>query len=322
MSNLQRPEVVELTIDDMHAGGRLDSFLATCLSDYSRTVIKGWIESGFVRVNGSATKAKRRVWTSDVVVVEIPPSPSIELRPEKIDLNIVYEDESLVVVDKCADLIVHPGAGNPTGTVVQGLLYAVSQLSPVGLPDRPGVVHRIDKGTSGLLVFAKTEMAHHALAKQFAEHSVERMYRALIWDRGIDAEGMMDTHYGRAPHDRRKFTTKQRASKRAITHWRVAARLGPCSFVELRLETGRTHQIRVHMSEAGFPLVGDPMYGVKRRVDTDLKLRRLGHELGLGRQALHAAVLGFKHPQTGEVMRFDSQLPEDMATVLEALGYV
>ena len=300
MSDLDRPTIVELSIDDTHAGNRLDSFLALHLRDYSRTVIKGWIDSGSVRVNGSVTKAKRRVWTSDVVVVEIPPLPSVELCPEEIDLNIVYEDDSIVVVDKQADLIVHPGAGNPTGTVVQGLLYAVSQLSPIGLPDRPGVVHRIDKGTSGLLVFAKTETAHYALADQFADHSVERMYRALIWDKGISAEGMMDTHYGRSPHDRRKFTTKQRANKRAITHWRVAARLGPCSLVELRLETGRTHQIRVHMSEAGFPLVGDPMYGVKRRVDADVKLRRLGHELGLNRQALHAAVLGFKHPRTGE----------------------
>ncbi len=237
-----------------------------------------------------------------------------------MDLVVVYEDDELVVVDKPAGLVVHPGAGNPDGTLVNGLLERYGALSPIGLPERPGVVHRIDAGTSGLLVVARTERSHGALAEQFSAHTARRRYLALAWDHRLPDEGTCETHYGRHPRDRRRFTGKAGGGRRAVTHWRVLRRLPPCAWVECRLETGRTHQIRVHLAELGSPLVGDPLYGRRRRVERPEALRLLGFELGLERQALHAASLGFEHPVTGEALDFEAPLPEDLRAVLAALG--
>jgi 23S rRNA pseudouridine1911/1915/1917 synthase len=298
---------------------RLDVFLARMLSDYSRSRLSAWIADGFVSVNAVSARPRTHVHPGDIVVFNPPPKAEVTLSAEPIPLDLIYEDAHLVVVDKAAGLVVHPGAGNATGTLVNGLLHHVDTLSPIGLPDRPGVVHRIDKGTSGLLVFAKTEKAHHRLAQQFSEHRVERVYRALVWDHALEDSGTIETSYGRHVRDRRKFTGKLNLGKRAVTHWRVLERLYSTAWVELRLETGRTHQIRVHMSEKGCPLLGDQMYGRKRRVDRLASLRVLGIEFGLTRQALHAASLGFVHPETEEVLRFESAIAPDIESVLTVL---
>lgn len=299
---------------------RLDRFVADRLAEHSRTRIAGWIRDGHVRLDGRAVRPSESLAAGQQVEIDPPPDPPSEVVPQPIDFAIVHADDALIVVDKPAHLVVHPGAGNPDGTLLNGLLHRFGSLSPVGAPERPGVVHRIDAGTSGLLVFARTEAAHHHLAAQFADHSADRVYLALAWDHGLPDEGTLDTPYGRHPGDRRKFTGAGRHGKRAITHWRVLERRPPCAWVELRLETGRTHQIRVHFAEAGHPLVGDETYGRRRRIDRPAALRQLGFELGLTRQALHAARLGFIHPVTGETLTFDSPVPADIAAARAALG--
>ncbi|MCB9543232.1 MAG: RluA family pseudouridine synthase [Myxococcales bacterium] len=308
-----------LTVADEAAGSRLDRFLADQLPDHSRTRLAAWIRDGYVRLDGAPARPSVKLAAGQQVHVDPPADPAPVLEAQPIPLTIVYSDAHLVVVDKPAGLVVHPGAGNPDGTVVHGLLHHFGALSPVGAPERPGVVHRIDAGTSGLIVFARTEAAHHHLAAQFAAHSVDRVYLALAWDHGLAETGTHATRYGRHPVDRRKFTTTVDGGKHAVTHWRVIERLPPCAWVELRLETGRTHQIRVHFAEAGHPLVGDETYGRHRRVDRPAALRTLGVELGLTRQALHAARLGFRHPAREETLCFESPVPPDIAAVREAL---
>lgn len=300
-------------------GQRLDRFLADRLSDHSRTRIAGWIRSGNVRLDGAAARPSVGLEPGQTIVVSPPPDPDVTLEPQPIPFTVVHADEAIVVVDKPAHLVVHPGAGNPDGTLLNGLLHRFGALSPIGAPERPGVVHRIDAGTSGLLVFARTEAAHNHLAAQFADHSAERRYLALCWDHGLADSGTIETLYGRHGGDRRKFTGRVNRGKRAVTHWRVLERLPPCVWVEFRLETGRTHQIRVHFAEAGHPLVGDATYGRKRRIDRPPALRQRGFELGLTRQALHAARLGFVHPTTMETLCFDSPVPADIAAAREAL---
>ncbi len=306
-------------IEPAARGQRLDRFLATRLTGHSRTRIAGWIREGHVRLDGATARPSASLEAGQSIVVEPPPPPEVELEPQAISFDVVYADDGIIVVDKPAHLIVHPGAGNPDGTLLNGLLHRFGALSPVGAPERPGVVHRIDAGTSGLLVFARTERAHHHLAAQFADHSAERRYLALVWDHGLADSGTIETLYGRHGGDRRKFTGRVNRGKRAVTHWTVLERLPPCAWVEFRLETGRTHQIRVHFAEAGHPLVGDATYGRKRRIDRPPALRRLGFELGLTRQALHAARLGFVHPTTRETLCFESPVPADIAAAREAL---
>lgn len=306
-------------VDDDGQGQRLDRFLADRLDAHSRTRIAGWIREGRIRLDGRSVRPSTSLEVGQTIDVEPPPDPVVRLAAQPIDFAVVHADEQLIVVDKPAHLIVHPGAGNPDQTLLNGLLHRFGSLSPVGAPERPGVVHRIDAGTSGLLVFARTEAAHHHLAAQFADHSAERRYLALVWDHGLADEGTIETLYGRHGGDRRKFTGRVSRGKRAVTHWRVIERLPPCAWVELRLETGRTHQIRVHFAEAGHPLVGDATYGRKRRIDRPQALRRLGFELGLDRQALHAARLGFVHPAREETLCFDAPIPGDIAAARDAL---
>lgn len=312
--------MIEFTVEPPAAGGRLDRFLAERLTDTSRSRLARAIRDGRVTVNGVSVKPSTPLEPGDRIAVEPPSTPPQGLAPEPVPLKLVYVDAHVVVVDKPAGVVVHPGAGNSTGTLVHGVLHEVGELSPVGAPDRPGVVHRIDAGTSGLLVLARTEPAHHHLAAQFAAHAVDRRYHALAWDHGLPDEGTWrSSHYGRAGNDRRKFTGASAGGKHAVTHWQVLERLPPCARVEFSLETGRTHQIRVHASEAGHPLVGDVTYGRRRRIDRPQALRVLGPELGLTRQALHAAVLGFEHPATGARLRFESPWPDDLSAALDAL---
>lgn len=272
-----------------------------------------------MRVDGNPARPSLKVLAGQQVVVDLPPPPVVGIIPQPMALDVVYEDDDLVVVEKAAGIVVHPGAGHPDGTLVNGLMHRYGTLSPLGAPDRPGIVHRIDAGTSGLLVCARTEAAHNGLAAQFAAHSTERRYLALVWGHKIEDAGTIETMYCRHPRDRRRFTGKFGGTRRAVTHWEVLERRPPCAWVTCRLETGRTHQIRVHLAESGHPLVGDTLYGGRRRVDRPQSLRRLGIELGLGRQALHAATLGFVHPRTGEALRFESAVPADVRAILDAL---
>jgi len=311
---------IYILVEAANARERLDSFLAGQLPEYSRSRLANWIREELIRVNGQATRPRYKVQPGDEISFVQPEPTPCDIVPQEMDLNIVHRDESFVIVNKPAGLIVHPGAGHPDGTLVNGLVHMYGALSPIGAPDRPGVVHRIDAGTSGLLVFALTELAHNRLAAQFSKHSIERVYHALVWDHGLEDSGTIETLHGRHHKDRRKFTGKVSDGKRAVTHWAVLRRLGSCALVEVRLETGRTHQIRVHFSEHGCPLVGDQTYGRRRRIEHIPSLRQLGFELGLKRQALHAAVLGFEHPVTGEAVRYESETPADVTAVIAALA--
>ncbi len=313
-------KVHRLEAGESDAGMRLDKFLANHLLNISRSRLSQWIKQGFVSVDGRVVASKHTVRPHNVVVVEEPPAKPTEIIPQPMNLSVVYEDESIIVVDKQAGTVVHPGAGHPDGTLLNGLYARVGQLSSIGAPTRPGVVHRIDAGTSGLLVFARTDEAHLALSRQFAEHTVQRTYLALVWGHGLDEAGTVETLYGRSPNHRIKFSSLVSKGKRAVTHWKSIADLGPCRLLRLNLETGRTHQIRVHMADLGFPLVGDAMYGQKRRVQHVPKLRHLGIELGLTRQALHAQTLGFIHPVSKVFVKFVSNLPDDLSSLLTVLG--
>lgn len=294
-------------------GQRLDRWLTDQLDTVSRSQVSAWIKGGHVQVDGRVARTSQKLQADQQVELRRPPPPAVTPQPQAIDVPLLHVDDDLIVVNKPAGLVVHPGAGRPDGTLVNALLHAVGSLSNIGAPERPGIVHRIDAGTTGVLVVARTDAAHRHLARQFADHSAHRVYRALCWDHGLADAGTIETAYGRHPGDRRKFTGTQ-GDRHAVTHFEVARRLPPCAWVDLRLETGRTHQIRVHFAEAGHPLVGDPMYGRKRRIQRPQRLRRLGIELGLTRQALHAAELGFVHPD-GRTLRFEAPLPPDLLAI-------
>ncbi len=310
-------------------GERLDRVLASCVGEVSRARIAQWIKRGYVRVKPrgiekikgahKGLKPSLKLLSGQVVEWTPPPAPLVELTPQNVPFEVIYQDPDLAVVEKPAGVVVHPGAGQPDQTLVNGLLHRFGELSPVGLPFRPGVIHRLDRDTSGLLMVALTERAHYHLSAQLAARDVSRRYLALAWRPHEEDEGVIESLYGRHHNHRIKFTSQCHRGKRACTHWRVIERLGPCGLYELKLETGRTHQIRVHLSEAGSPLLADQLYGVKRRIEHVPELRSLGHELGLRRHALHAAHLGFTHPVSGEWMSFSAPLPDEITQALSAL---
>ncbi len=300
---------------------RLDRYLAECLPDLTRSQLKKLIDEGRVLLCGQAAKAGSKLKGGEEVVVSIPPPAPAEALPEEIPLNILYEDSHLIVVDKPAGLVVHPAAGHQGGTLVNALLHHCIDLSGVGGELRPGIVHRLDKDTSGVMVATKDDATHNGLAGQFKAHSIKRRYLALVHGLVPKARGTVDVAIGRHPTDRKKMSGRTRSGRRAVTHWRVVELfdLDRLTLVELSLETGRTHQIRVHFSEMGLPIVGDPVYGNKGKASAlaDSKLRGLLQ--GLKRQALHARLLGFIHPQSGQYMEFESPLPTDMQVILDYL---
>ncbi|WP_066551146.1 MULTISPECIES: RluA family pseudouridine synthase [unclassified Sphingomonas] len=307
---------IEARIDAAANGWRLDRALADAVPTLSRERLKTLIAAGRV-VDAHGTPARdpaRKAVAGALFRVEVPaPTPAHNVA-QAIDLNVVFEDEHLIVIEKPAGLVVHPAAGNLDGTLVNALLHhCAGQLSGIGGVARPGIVHRIDKDTSGLMVAAKHDRAHEGLARQFKAHSIDRRYKAIATGRVMPASGTIDAPLARSPHDRKKVAIVS-GGKRAVTHYRLLRPLRDASFVECRLETGRTHQVRVHMASIGHPLLGDPVYARNRG-----NQRGLLETLGFRRQALHAARLGFIHPLTSNALAFDSELPADMQELFDKL---
>jgi 23S rRNA pseudouridine1911/1915/1917 synthase len=310
-------QTIDIRLQPAHAGWRLDRALAVAAPTLSRERLKSLIRSGAVEREGSAVRdPATKVRGDESFRVEVPEPTPAHNEPQDIALNIVFEDEHLLVVDKPAGLVVHPAAGNFDGTLVNALLHHCGgSLSGIGGVARPGIVHRIDKDTSGLLVVAKTDVAHEGLAKQFAAHSIDRRYLAIVTGVPRMSEGTVDAPLARSSTNRKKIAiVGEGRGKRAVTHWRRLKPLRDASLVECRLETGRTHQVRVHMASVGHPLLGDPVYG---RSKTHGKLL---NELQFQRQALHATQLGFTHPMTKHRLSFASPMPPDMQELFNALG--
>jgi 23S rRNA pseudouridine1911/1915/1917 synthase len=300
---------------EIDVAGRLDAVVAGKLAELSRAQVQRLIDEGLVRVGGIVvTKAGHRLRAGDVVDVVVPPAEPLELLPEPIPLAIVFEDADLIVVDKPAGLVVHPAAGHSHGTLVNALLFHCKDLSGIGGVLRPGIVHRLDRDTTGVMVATKSERAHAALTAGFAAKSsgvIRREYTAIAAPPPPAPAGTLRTLYNRHPVDRKRFSSKVAAGKPAITHWETVETLRGAAIVRLKLETGRTHQIRVHAADHGWPLVGDKMYGGRPRFpEVAAKL---------GRQALHATLLELDHPATGARMRFEAPLPADMAEAIAAL---
>ena len=296
---------------------RLDKFLASCFPEFSRTQIARMIEADTVRLQSDTSRVLSpddKVKADDVYELIPPDAVPANPEPEDIPLDILYEDDDLLVVNKPAGLVVHPGAGNPRGTLVNALLaHCKDSLSGIGGVKRPGIVHRIDKDTSGILVVAKNDFTHTRLSEQFAEHTIERIYQAFVWGYVQKTTGIVVGDIGRSPHNRQKMAIVAHG-KKATTHYERIAVFGKgiASHIQCILETGRTHQIRVHMSSIGHSLIGDPIYGIIPRTAPDFAKY-------FPRQALHAGFLGFTHPRTGERLSFEAPLPEDMQDLLEQL---
>jgi 23S rRNA pseudouridine1911/1915/1917 synthase len=300
-------------------GIRLDVYLAGCSAGLSRSQIRKAVEEGRVHVDGRTVKAGHRLRPGEVVELRIPdPEPS-ELRPEEIPLSILYEDEHLLVVDKPAGMVVHPAAGHSSGTLVHALLHHCRDLSGIGGVLRPGIVHRLDRDTSGLLLVAKTDGAHRSLTEQFRDRRIEKTYLALVQGSPPAEEGEIRLPVGRHPADRKRMSTRSARGREAVTRWHVRERFGTVTLLEVDLLTGRTHQIRVHLGAQGYPVVGDSVYGRSGWAKTVADPETRAILRGVKRQALHAARIAFRHPVSGTPLSFRSPLPADLAELCEAL---
>jgi 23S rRNA pseudouridine1911/1915/1917 synthase len=299
---------------------RIDVYLSRRIENATRSKVHQAIEAGLVTVNGKQAKPSYLINSGDVIDITMPRPPRLEAKPEDIPLDIPYEDEALLVVNKPADMVTHPAYGNYTGTLVNALLHHSSRLSLLNTEMRPGIVHRLDKDTTGLMVIAKTDTAHAFLAKQFSKRTIEREYWAIVWGRFKPSKGTIEANLGRSKRDRKKVAVTK-DGKHAITEYEVIKEFDFLSLIRLHLKTGRTHQIRVHLAHVGHPVFGDPTYGGRddtwsgisgKRAQRAAKLLQL-----ISRQALHAKTIGFIHPVSKELVKFDSELPEDMKKVLE-----
>jgi 23S rRNA pseudouridine1911/1915/1917 synthase len=311
-------QTIDVRLEPAFAGWRLDRALAAAVPTLSRERLKTLIRSGAVEAAGTAVRDPAiKVKGDERLSIAVPEPALAHNEPQDIPLTIVFEDEHLLVVEKPAGLVVHPAAGNFDGTLVNALLHhCAGKLSGIGGVARPGIVHRIDKDTSGLLVVAKTDVAHEGLAKQFAAHSIDRRYLAIVSGVPKTSGGVIDAALARSSANRKKIAIVEGGrGKRAVTHWKRLNVLRGAALVECRLETGRTHQVRVHMASLGHPLLGDPVYGRSGKT-----LGNLLKELGFHRQALHAAELGFIHPVTKSRLSFSSPMPSDMQELFNALG--
>jgi 23S rRNA pseudouridine1911/1915/1917 synthase len=324
MAKLIQEKKYRFEIPDGKNKERIDIFLASSVENATRSKVQKLIESGKVTVNGKIAKSSYLVLPGDIIEATHPIAPRPEfVEPEEIPLDIIYEDDFLIVVNKPAGMVAHPAYANYSGTLVNALLHYTRKLSNYNAADRPGIVHRIDKDTSGLLVIAKDEWTHAKLAEQFTNHTIEREYRAICWKPFKKLKGEISTLITRSKKDRKIFTTSETEGKQAITFYEVLENFEFSALVKLNLKTGRTHQIRVHLSSIGHPIFGDAIYGgtqivvganlpkMKNRLDNLLKI--------MTRQALHAKTLGFYHPHRKEFMKFDSELPDDMKLLIEKL---
>ena len=307
-------------VDPQNAKIRLDKWLAAC-TDLSRSRVSALIDQGAVFLNGAAVYDQdRKTSAGEVYSIAVPAPVDAVPQAQDIPLTVVYEDADLLVIDKPAGMVVHPAAGNRDGTLVNALLaHCLESLSGIGGVIRPGIVHRLDKDTSGLMVVAKNDATHRALSAQFAVHSLERCYLALVWGRLNPARGVIETQIGRSAVNRKKMAVLQTGGKRAETHYQTVevCANGAVSLVECSLKTGRTHQVRVHMTALGHPLVGDSTYG---KVPKSARIESLRPAVEFPRQALHSYKMSFEHPSTGEIMRFEIPLPPDMRAVMDAIG--
>lgn len=287
-----------LTVEEDYASQRIDKYLSEKMENISRSAAQKLIDDGNVKVNFIIVTKNYKVKAGDRVIVTVPEPKTLEAKPEDIPLDIRYEDSDLLVVNKPKGMVVHPAAGNFDGTLVNALLYhCKGSLSGIGGVVRPGIVHRIDKDTSGLLIVAKNDMAHVSLAEQIKAHSFTRQYQSVVYGKFKTSEGTVDAPIGRHHIDRKKMTVTTKNSKNAVTHYKVIEEFKDFSHLSLKLETGRTHQIRVHMSYIGHPVAGDGVYGPKKVIEY------------LGGQCLHAGLIGFKHPRTREYIEIESELP-------------
>ncbi len=307
---MQESDMITFAAEADDVGKRIDVFAAENYEELSRSGLKKIIDAGGVTVNNKTVKANYKLRTGDIVTMNIPESVPLEIIPQNIPLDILYEDDDVIVINKPQGMVVHPAPGHYTDTLVNALLYHCGDsLSGINGIMRPGIVHRIDMDTSGVIMAAKNNNAHRSLALQLAEHSITRKYNAIVYNNIKEDEGTIDKPLGRNPSDRKKMAVVP-GGRRAVTHYRVLDRLGKFTYIEAQLETGRTHQIRVHMTYAGHPLLGDSVYGPKKQ------------PFNLKGQVLHARVLGFVHPVTGEYMEFESPLPEYFQKLLERCGNI
>ncbi|EST13126.1 RluA family pseudouridine synthase [Sporolactobacillus laevolacticus] len=299
------PDIVKI-VEASDEGKRIDSWTSEQITSESRNRLQQLIKDGNILVNGSAVKTSYRMKEDDEVLVHLPEPEPLDVEPEDLPLDIVYEDSSVIVINKPRGMVVHPAPGHLKGTLVNALLGHCHDLSGINGIMRPGIVHRIDKETSGLLMVAKTDEAHHSLAAQLKDKTTQRLYLAIVHGILPHDEGTIDAPIGRADKDRKKMAVTEKNSKHAVTHFKVLERFSRYTYVACRLETGRTHQIRVHMAYIGHPLAGDPKYGPRKT-------------LPIQGQALHAVELGFTHPVTHQFMLFQAPLPRDMEQLLDGL---
>ncbi|GAJ38715.1 RluA family pseudouridine synthase [Saccharococcus caldoxylosilyticus] len=299
-------EVVQFHIDEEYDNERIDKVIAALNEEWSRSKVQQWIKNGLVTVNDRSVKANYKCEAGDVVVIRLPEPEPLHVEPEPIPLDIYYEDADVLVVNKPRGMVVHPAPGHMRGTLVNALLAHCTDLSGINGVLRPGIVHRIDKDTSGLLMVAKNDVAHQSLVDQLVKKTVTRKYKAIVHGVIPHDYGTIDAPIGRDKRDRKKMTVTEENGKEAVTHFRVLERFRHYTFIECQLETGRTHQIRVHMKYIGYPLAGDPQYGPKKTLPID-------------GQALHAGVLGFTHPRTGEYLEFEAPLPPEFEAILQWL---
>lgn len=292
------------TVSEEEMNNRIDKVITAINREWSRTQIQQWIKDGYIFVNDKKVKSNYKCQSNDVITILIPEPEPMDVKSEQMDLDIYFEDQDVLVVNKPRGMVVHPAPGHLSGTLVNGLLAHCDDLSGINGILRPGIVHRIDKDTSGLLMVAKNDMAHKSLVKQLVEKTVVRKYKALVHGVMPHDKGTIDAPIGRDKEDRQKMTVTNENSRDAVTHFQILKRFKNFTFVECKLETGRTHQIRVHMKYIGFPLAGDPKYGPRKT-------------LSLNGQALHAGLLGFKHPRTGIYQEFEAPMPKELQSVLD-----
>lgn len=300
-------EKFTFTVSTENKGQRIDKLIPTFDQEWSRSQVQTWIKDEHIQVNGESVKGNYKVSENDEIIVMVPEPETLEVVPEDLNLDIVYEDQDVLVVYKPRGMVVHPAPGHPNGTLVNGLMHQVKDLSGINGVIRPGIVHRIDKDTSGLLMVAKNDNAHESLVKQLQAKTVNRRYKAIVHGNIQHDVGTIDAPIGRDKQERQKMTVTDEQSRDAVTHFKVLERYDHYTYVECQLETGRTHQIRVHMKYIDHPVAADPKYGPRKK------------SLPIDGQALHAGVLGFEHPVTGEWLEFSREVPEDMEQLLKRL---